>query len=48
MGPAATPAFTELGDALIEETDKVVAGQQEVATAVKNLSAAADIIKESK
>ena len=42
------PAFTKSATALIAETDKVVAGQQDVATAVSNLSAAIDkAIKES-
>ncbi len=42
------PAFTKSATALIAETDKVVAGQQDVATAVNNLSAAIDkAIKES-
>jgi alpha-1,4-digalacturonate transport system substrate-binding protein len=42
------PAFTNSATALIAETDKVVAGQQDVATAVTNLSAAIDkAIKES-
>ncbi|GAA2158945.1 ABC transporter substrate-binding protein [Pedococcus bigeumensis] len=43
-----SPAFTKSATALIAETDKVVAGQQDVATAVTNLSAAIDkAIKES-
>ena len=42
------PAFTKSATALIAETDKVVAGQQDVTTAVTNLSAAIDkAIKES-
>jgi alpha-1,4-digalacturonate transport system substrate-binding protein len=42
------PAFTKSATALIAETDKVVAGQQDVKTAVDNLSNAIDkAIKES-
>jgi alpha-1,4-digalacturonate transport system substrate-binding protein len=36
------PAFSNSAKALIAETDKVVAGQQDVATAVENLSAEID------
>ncbi|NYG08651.1 alpha-1,4-digalacturonate transport system substrate-binding protein [Phycicoccus badiiscoriae] len=38
----ASPAFTNAAKALIAETDKVVAGQQDVKTAVDNLSNAVD------
>jgi alpha-1,4-digalacturonate transport system substrate-binding protein len=37
-----SPAFTNAATALIAETDKVVAGQQDVPAAVNNLSAAID------
>ncbi len=37
---ANSPAFTASATALISETDKVVAGQQDVRTAVENISAA--------
>jgi alpha-1,4-digalacturonate transport system substrate-binding protein len=37
-----SPAFTNSATALIAETDKVVAGQQDVPTAVENLSKAID------
>lgn len=36
------PAFSQSATALIEETDKVVAGQQDVATAVKNVQTGID------
>ena len=39
---ANSPAFTASATALISETDKVVAGQQDVRTAVENISAAID------
>ena len=39
---ANSPAFTSSATALIAETDKVVAGQEDIPTAVNNLSAAID------
>lgn len=36
------PAFSQSAKVLIEETDKVIAGQQDVATAVKNLQSGID------
>lgn len=46
---AFNPAFTQSATALIEETDKVVAGQQDVATAVTNIQKGIDqAIEDSK
>jgi alpha-1,4-digalacturonate transport system substrate-binding protein len=39
---ASNPAFTNSAKALIDQTDKIVSGQQDVATAVDNLSAEID------
>jgi ABC-type glycerol-3-phosphate transport system substrate-binding protein len=39
---ANSPAFTASATSLISETDKIVAGQEDVQTAVENISAAID------